>query len=162
MGDKLNKLTVGVALLVAIVVVCLAVNIDFVWSKIAKLATIIPIPFALGLTAFTSSKDALAMDGFFNVLAKIHEILSNPDRLKMLNALSVRPRSYTELKSLINANPRTNSWHISMLGQYGLIMKNDNGYEITDLGKLAIENGINGMVQIVQQVIQAYDFNRAQ
>ena len=99
-----------------------------------------------------------AIDGFYKVLAKIHEIVSHPDRLKILNAVSARPRTYSEIASIINANPRMISWHLSVLKNYGFINKKGKDYMITDLGRLLIHDTINSMVQVVERTLESVRF----
>lgn len=68
----------------------------------------------------------------------IFEALSHPLRRKILQILSARPRTFSELMSELNVDSPTLAFHIKRLA--GLITKDERGlYDLTEVGRRALK-----------------------
>ena len=69
-------------------------------------------------------------------VADYFRALSEPQRLRALNALRERPRNVSELTELLGCSQANTSKHLATLARYGLVSRRSEGtvaiYEIAD------------------------------
>lgn len=63
------------------------------------------------------------------------KLLSNKNRIEILYNLYESSKSWSELQSCLNMNPKLLRDHLRYLIRYEIVKKEDNIYVLTDLGK---------------------------
>ena len=97
--------------------------------------------------------------GLYKVLADLFQVLSNPDRIKILRILlpsSPPPElTFSQIMFAIQKNPNTVNYHLMKLSDYGMIMKTEQGkYRITEGGQLALNADSADIIAITEKAIE--------
>ena len=99
--------------------------------------------------------DEKVRQGAYKLLAELFMVLSNPDRLEILDLLSHNPpasRSFSTIMFSVHRNPNVVNRHLNKLGEYSFVRKTEDGnYQITETGKLALSATSSDILEIVDQ-----------
>lgn len=95
--------------------------------------------YAIDECALKDLLKKLPKDRVFEDKSRIFHALSEPVRMKILNALSVRPLCVCVLTEITKMKYSKLSYHLSVLKEVGLVSSKEDGswiiYSITALGK---------------------------
>lgn len=75
-----------------------------------------------------------AARGLELILAKMFKSLGDPGRIEILKLTNPDPKTFNELKRLLEVNPNTLSRGLKELQRNGLIEKRTDGYAATSIG----------------------------
>ncbi len=97
--------------------------------------------------------------GLYKVLAELFQVLSSPDRIRILRILlpcSPPPElTFSEIMFTIQKNPNTVNYHLEKLMEYGLIKKTEGKkYQITEAGQLALNADLVDIIAITEKAIE--------
>lgn len=83
------------------------------------------------------------------------KMLSNQNRLRILNSLHERPKTWTELMFELRMNPKTLQHHLSCLRENKLVSQNKpHGFKLTEYGKSLIELSVRDVMSTVQKATE--------
>lgn len=86
---------------------------------------------------------------------RISSALAHMTRLEILDLLRNRAHGFNELKKELELNPNTLSFHIRTLREVELIVENEAGYNLTDLGRRTFEDLIQRAKERLEMSRQA-------
>jgi len=99
--------------------------------------------------------EKIVKEGTYRLLATLFKILSNPDRLQILDLLNPESHTFTEIMFTIGINPAVVNRHLAKLQEFNLIEKNEDGaYKTTDIGKLALNATSKDILGIVEEALE--------
>ena len=85
-------------------------------------------------------------------VATMMRMLGNENRLRILNALHERPKTWTELIFELRINSNTLKHHLDYLREKKLVIENEpQGFRLTDAGKSFMELSIEDIISTVEK-----------
>lgn len=90
-----------------------------------------------------------------SAVAIMMKALANETRLKILYRLHEGPKTWTELVSELNQNPKSLRDHLAYLRKYGLVKKRKPvGFALTDASKEFLESNLPQMISVVTRALE--------
>ena len=110
-------------------------------------------------TRFPSNKEESDLVDFpletvKSFLKSSNSVFSHIDRYRLVTSLTESPKSFTEIKTMLNAKSPTTNFHLKTLINGMIIYKNENGrYALTILG----ESVLDYFSKFLEEATKVYD-----
>jgi predicted transcriptional regulator len=75
----------------------------------------------------------------YSKIAKLFDVLSRPNNYRILEEIDKKPKTFSDLMFELRKNPNVISTRLKKLSKLNLVEKSNEGYQITQAGKLALE-----------------------